>query len=303
MNTEYIGKNLRRIIRQQGKTLKEVATAVGMSSVSLSNILNGKNIPKSSTVIKLASYLNISLEKLLVTPVLLQSIRFRTVKTLSAREKAAKEQLLVDIPVWLEHYRELEKALGKPANNELSKIKTSDACKTAQAVRVLANIKEDAPICDIVSIVSQLGIKLWLHDFGMKKIFGLSVGFADGGPAIIVNDNPDISIERKIFTIAHELGHLLFHLGSYSPPLEQGEGEQSEEEQSEEAQANKFAGELLLPSSGCKRQWEQYKGLCFVERVLAIKHLFKVSYRTVLCALVRDGLYKDDMAQLFSAFS
>lgn len=42
-------------------------------------------------------------------------------------------------------------------------------------------------------------------------MFGLSVGVVDGGPAIIVNDDSGIAIERQIFTMAHELGHLLLH--------------------------------------------------------------------------------------------
>ncbi|WP_320128781.1 XRE family transcriptional regulator [uncultured Sphaerochaeta sp.] len=298
MNVEYIGKNLRRQIKQKGKTIQEVALAAGISKVALSNILTGKSTPKSGTVIKLASCLNISIDTLLVIPVSLHAIRFRTAKVLSPREKASKEQILLDIPVWLGNYRQLENLLGKSSGLFLPDVKDLDEIEAAHLVRDIAQIKAEAPLCDLVGLVSQLGIKLWLHDFKMKRIFGLSVGIPDGGPAIIVNDNPDISIERKIFTIAHELGHLLFHLASYIAPLEH-----LEENDEEETQANIFAGELLLPAAGLKKQWEQYKGIAFIDRVLAIKHLYKVSYKTVLYGLIRDGLYKGTSSQLYIDFS
>ncbi|MCL4419466.1 ImmA/IrrE family metallo-endopeptidase, partial [Patescibacteria group bacterium] len=33
---------------------------------------------------------------------------------------------------------------------------------------------------------------------------------------ILLNDNPKISEERKIFSVMHELGHLIFHRGEYA---------------------------------------------------------------------------------------
>lgn len=47
--------------------------------------------------------------------------------------------------------------------------------------------------------------------------FGLSIGPADGGPAVVVNVWDGISVERWIFTAAHELGHLVLHLRSREP--------------------------------------------------------------------------------------
>jgi len=298
MNIEYVGKNLRRQMKNKGKTIQEVAQSIGISKVALSNILTGKSVPKSGTVIKLASYLKVSINTLLITPILLHSVRFRTAKTLSPREKAAKEQILLEVPVWLKNYKELEKLLGKPSRPSLPDVKDLTAMEAAQIVRAIAHIKDEDPVCNLVGMVSQLGVKLWLHDFKMKRVFGLSVGIPDDGPAIIVNDNAEISIERKIFTIAHELGHLLFHIDSFSSAQEY-----LEENDEEESQANAFAGVLLLPPSALKKQWELYKGIPFIDRVLAIKHVYKVSYKTVLYALIRDGFHKGESSQLYVAFA
>ncbi len=96
MKTEYVGKNLRRLMKRGGKTISEVANEIGISNVALSNILTGKSVPKSSTVIKLASTLQVPVHTLFMKPVVLSSIRFRTAKMLSPREKAAKQQVLLN---------------------------------------------------------------------------------------------------------------------------------------------------------------------------------------------------------------
>jgi len=298
MNTEYVGKNLRRLMKRGGKTIAEVAHEIGISNVALSNILTGKSVPKSSTVIKLASTLQVPVHTLFIKPVFLSSIRFRTAKMLSPREKAAKQQVLLDVPIWLQNYVELEELLGKQKSVLLPDVTGLGEREAAQCVRSNARMDEDEPLSNLPELVSQLGIKLWLHDFGMKRVFGLSIGPLDGGPAIVVNNHEEISIERKIFTIAHELGHLLFHLDSYGVVQEY-----FEEDEGEESQANTFAGELLLPSAGLARYWELYKGLAFVDRVLTVKHVYKVSYKTVLYGLIRDGLCKCESSQLYVAFS
>jgi len=56
----------------------------------------------------------------------------------------------------------------------------------------------------------------------------------DGGPAVVVNVWERISVERWIFTAAHELGHLLLHLWRYSV-------DNRDENKAEEREADKFA--------------------------------------------------------------
>jgi len=298
MNSAHVGKNVRRLMKLKGKTITEMAGAIGLSSVALSNILAAKSAPKSGTLIKLSAYLHVPIDSLFIAPVALHSVRFRSLHLLSAREKAAREQVLVDVPHWLMNYQELERLLGRSNGHSLPDVAGLNEREAAHRIREIANMNDEEPISDVVELVSLLGIKIRLHDFGMRRLFGLSIGSTDGGPAVVVNDNAELSIERKIFTIAHELGHLLLHHDSYDEAaVPYGEDE------SEEIQANAFAGELLLPSAGLKKQWENYKGLSFVDRVLAIKHVYKVSYKTVLYGMGRDGLCKGEGAQLYMNFA
>ena len=105
-------------------------------------------------------------------------------------------------------------------------------------------------------LMGDAGIKLRIRPFGFKKTFGLSVGDADGGPAIVVNSEKGISIERQIFTIAHELGHLVLHKTSYQNCVEV-------ENKEEEDEANAFAGAFLVPEAALKKEWEESRGPCF----------------------------------------
>jgi Zn-dependent peptidase ImmA (M78 family) len=150
------------------------------------------------------------------------------------------------------------------------------------AVRSVFKLEREAPIYDISELMEQAGIKLRIRPFGFKKTFGLSIGDEDGGPGIVVNSEEGIPVERQLFTIAHELGHLILHKASYKDPSES-------ENEIEEREADLFAGTFLVPDEALEKEWTEGKGLHFVDRVLKIKKIFKVSYKTLLIRLVQMG--------------
>src|SRR4029079_8029249 len=95
---------------------------------------------------------------------------------------------------------------------------------------------------------------------------------------IAVNTWDRISVERWIFTGAHELGHLVLHLGDY-------EVDRKEEEARQEREANLFASHFLMPPEVFRKEWSETYGMSFVARVFKVKRMFRVSYRTVLFRL------------------
>ena len=207
MGIQDIGDNVRRHMKIRGLTIPQLSAKMGMGTAALSNLLNGKAEPKSSTLIKLSEALAVPFQELLADAPPLQSLRFRTAKTLSGREKAERDQLRHDTAIWLSDYQFLEESLGDKRTFKLAGIVEDDPSKAALAVRKKLEVDADDPVYDISALMEKAGIKLRLRAFGFKKTFGLSVGEDDGGPAIVVNAEPGISVERQIFTIAHELGH------------------------------------------------------------------------------------------------
>ena len=98
------------------------------------------------------------------------------------------------------------------------------------------------PIDKIVSLLEKNGvIVMFLNVDDMEKIDGLTMFTMNQAPVIWINRN--IPNDRKRFSLAHELGHLVMHLRSDNL-------EKSEEQK--ELEANEFAGEFLMPKSQCK---------------------------------------------------
>ena len=125
------------------------------------------------------------------------------------------------------------------------------------------------------SLLESRGIKVGEQKVNSHEFFGLSVNVEDGGPAVVVNTWERIPVERWIFTAAHELGHLILHLADYDVA-------RTDEEKTHEEEANAFAAAFLMPDSSFEKEWGETYGLAFVDRVLKVKRVFRVSYRTVL---------------------
>ncbi len=282
MGIQDLGDNIRRHMKIHGLTIPKVSAMTGIGTAALSNLLNGKADPKSSTLIKIAEALDVPFDELLADAPKLRSLRFRTSRSLSGREKAERDQLRHDSALWLSDYSFLEKELKAVPPYLLARVSGTEPRAAAMAVRDVFKLKRSAPVYDISELMERAGIKLRIRPFGFKKTFGLSIGNEDGGPAIVVNSEEGIPVERQLFTIAHELGHLILHKDSYKNPNES-------EDENEEHEADLFAGTFLVTDEALEKEWTEGKGLHFVDRVLKVKKKFKVSYRTILIRLVQMG--------------
>ena len=277
MDERNITDNTKMIMKAKGVSIRALAEQISMSSASLSKILNNKVSIKTSNLIKISKVLEVPLENFFAEAPRLHQVRFRTQRVISAREKAQRGQILRDSALWMRDYTLLESVTGDNLSSILTSHAFSDEPKEAAAeLRNMLNLSATSAICDAFSaLVEQCGIKLRLYSFGLKKTFGLSIGIQDGGPAIVVNNDPEVTVERQIFTIVHEIGHLILHHDSFQldEPLST---------EKEESDADIFAGNFLLPDEALHQQWKAKGALSFVDRVLAIKLLYKVSYKVVL---------------------
>ncbi len=269
MNIYNIGNNIRRHMKLQGLTIAELSARMGIGSATVSNILNGKSEPRSSTLFKFSDVLGVSINELVSESPNLQKLRFRTLKELSAREKAEKNQILNSAARWLNDYKELEDMLGEHLPYLFDDLPIGNPEEMAIEARRRLKLGDSIePVFDIADCIEKAGIKLGICDFGFKKTFGLSVADGEKGPAIIINSESSFPVERQIFTIVHELGHLLMHAESY----EKSSAEEGKEIlKKEENEANIFAGHFLLPDDALKSEWRESRGLHWLESFLKIK--------------------------------
>ncbi len=58
--------------------------------------------------------------------------------------------------------------------------------------------------------------------------------------------------------------------------------------------------DFLMPQDAFMKQWKESSGQIFVKRVLHVKRLFRVSYKTVLYRLIEMGVVSDQIWKRFA---
>jgi Zn-dependent peptidase ImmA (M78 family)/DNA-binding XRE family transcriptional regulator len=293
MNTA-ISINLRRLRKMKKLRQQELADKAGISRNAYRNIETGASVPRGNNLGALARALEVSVFMLTEEIPRLQSLRFRTLHALSSQQRAERERIAADVAIWLRNFNELERMLAeiKPYRFRRNFV-GFDPKNAASEARKALGIESDQCIADICELLDSAGIKLFLLNSTLDKFFGLSVGLADGGPAIAVNTMESIPVERQIFTAAHELGHLLLHSESYS-------ADQADEDSGQESQASIFASYFLMPEERFRRVWSESRGLPWIQSVLHTKRIFRVSYKTVLRRLIDEGATDSSIYEKFS---
>ncbi len=289
MATLQLSSNLKRIRHHCKLTQPEVAEKAGLSLAAYRKIESGVSEPRVNSLQAIAKALSTNIPELLLPVQQLSAVRFRSSKKLRSRE-----QILAQVGTWSSNYHLLEKLLHDysksklPATSKSSRRSTSSVEELAMSIRSAFGIRGDEPIQDICGLIEKNGIKIGTLRIASPEFFGLSISARDGGPAVVVNTWERISVERWIFTTAHELGHLVMHDSDY-------DAEQKDEEARHEQEANQFASYFLMPRDAFLKEWDEPYGLAFLDRVLKVKRLFKVSYKTILYRLVEEKKADSDV--------
>jgi len=277
---ESIAANVARLRLDRQLTQQQLAQKAGLSRVALGKIERGAVVPRAPTLANLAKALGVPVGEL-VTPVRpLETVRFRAHARVHSRE-----QILAEVGKWLDAYAVLETELGETqpfhfASN-LGRTIRGNPVKAARAARAAVGLGPEEPVRDICGLLEENGVKLLLLEKKSGSFFGLSVGEGDGGPAVVVNTWNRISVERWIFTAAHELGHLLLHPAQY-------QRDATDLPLPAEREADLFASHFLMPEAAFAKEWEETRGHPLLVRVLKVKRIFRVSYQTVLYRLVES---------------
>jgi len=116
----------------------------------------------------------------------------------------------------------------------------------AQYTRKLLRLDPNEPVRNINYLLESNGVLVVEYD-APEKFDGVSYFSDRGTPIIIINSNFDN--DRKRFTLAHELGHLLMHNGDIPIP----------DYRDRETEANRFAAEFLMPEAAIKSSLRNLK--------------------------------------------
>ena len=277
MSNNTISANLLRIRKDRGLSQEQLAQNAGLSRGAYRSLEKGRSLPRSDTLKLLAIELDVPLKDLLSPIRQLERVRFRSLKRLKSRD-----QVLAEVTRWLGDFSDLENLLEEKQENGLKPLwaainrrKKRDIRTIAGMVREHFSLSEREPVHDICGLLESKGVKVYSIRVANDAFMGLSVSEGDGGPAVIVNTWKRLPVETWIFSAAHELGHLLLHIGAYDVS-------QDKEDKAQEAEADEFASYFLMPDEAFRNEWEDTAGLPLLDRVLKVKRVFRVSWRTVL---------------------
>lgn len=164
--------------------------------------------------------------------------------------------------------------------------------KIAEHIRRKMGLKYDEPVKKIIQLIESSGIVVYELNSDIDSFDGVSLITNMGMPLIVINEN--MPNDRKRFTLAHELGHILMHL---SPDFIVSSYKDKEIE------ANSFAAEFLMPSdaianslcdlkisylSDLKRYWHTSMASIIV-KAKSLGYISTDRYRNILIEMSRIG--------------
>lgn len=277
MSLNILSSNLQRLRHAQGMSQDKLALAAGISRIAYLNIERSQSEPRAETLRALAKALHVRVPELLVEAPVLKRVRFRSLKRLKRRE-----QVLIEVGQKLRDFSELETLLNASDRKDFNELRAVAARARGQGIPAVAaamrshfGLGEHEPVHDICGLLERQGVKVLSVNIATDAFLGLSVSEDDGGPAVIVNTWERLPVEHWIFSAAHELAHLLLHLQAYQVDEEL-------EDKDQERDADVFASHFLMPEAVFRREWDDTVGLPLFDRVLKVKRVFRVSWRTVL---------------------
>ena len=114
--------------------------------------------------------------------------------------------------------------------------------EVAKFTRKLMGLNKREPVLNIFTLLESNGVIVIEFEDVTNKFDGVSFKTDRGNPVIVINKN--FPNDRKRFTLAHELGHILMHsFGDFPVPTHR-------DEKQKEIEANRFASEFLMPAFG-----------------------------------------------------
>ena len=204
-------KNLRYYRLKNSMTKKELADKSDLTSMAITNYENGTRKPSMDILKKLAVALNVHVSDFLAVrndKLVFAHGEFRKTSTLPV---AKQDYVRESVEEYFSRFYTVVELLGGEVLPEAPDCHaldmTGDVEADARAMRRHLGIADEGPVNDLITILGNKGILIYVCDIESNKFSGMN-GFVNDRPYIIVNGN--MSPERNRSTIAHELAHLVF---------------------------------------------------------------------------------------------
>jgi len=168
-----------------------------------------------------------------------------------------------------------------------------DVEKQALEIRQKNNIQTYG-IKDIFSLIEDMGIDMIRYPFGKEVLCGLSSVYRD--KKVIISNSSEI-LTREIFTVAHELGHLIYDFDQNRQGVKVDVDIENDLRNSvSEERADYFAACLLMPKEKIENfiRYELKKSLDDIKAldIVRMQGEFNTSYASTVLRLTELGLIR-----------
>lgn len=278
---EIISQKIKNARALKGFSQQELADMIGVSKQMISKYEKGESIPASSNLLKLGKALKVKIDYFFKpSKIELGVLNFRKKSSFSNKKQESLEQL---IKLNLENYLEVEDLLqiDYSFKNSIGNEKVNCIDDIEKIVFLLRNEWEIGldPIHNIIQLLEDKEIKV-VELFDVDDSFdGLATFVNDKFPVVVVNGN--FPVERKRFTLLHELGHLLLNLPECNL-------------KDEENYCNKFASEFLFPKKLVIKEFGIKRDLISLNELIEVQKKYGISIQAIVYRLVDAGIFTEN---------
>ena len=291
------GDRLKLARKKAGYSLRSLADALGreVTAQAIGKYERGEMMPSSGVLIHMARVLSVSLEYLLRKQVEeLEAVEFRKLSGTSAGDRARVEAEVIDR---LQRYIAIEEILKldsgawkAPRFGNRFLGQEDDGEILAQDLRRDWKLGID-PIPNMTSLLEDRGFKVLVIPLP-GRVSGLTClvrrpRHRNRVPVIVVNEY--VTLERRRFTLAHELAHRLI---DESSPVDH------------EKASTIFAGAFLVPRDHLEREIGKHRKALGYHELVQLKRMYRVSAAALLVRLKQVGVIdKSTLAYAFQTFA
>lgn len=281
-----IAQRIRNSRAHKGLSMQEVADKIGVSKQMINKYEQGKSMPTSDKLIALSKLFQQKVDYFFRKPeVTIGEISFRKKSKFGAKKvNALKEEIRIQI----ENYLFIENICGVSTifENPLQQNSIISEQNVKEAVKQLRshwNIGQDA-IHNIIDLLEDNHIKVIEVEDETRSFDGLAT-IIDGKYPIIVIAKA-MPIERKRFTLLHELGHLLLPISSF-------------EEKQQEKFCNVFASEMLLTEAYVITEFGSSRSSITFEELKNVQEKYGISISAIVYKLGETRIMSQERVKKF----
>ena len=272
-----MGDRIRLARRKSGYSLQALSAAIAgrVSPQMIGKYERNESLPRSSVIIALAEALDVSVGYLFDRwDLTLGDIELRVATNASQR---ARSKLEVEVLSWLDSYLQIEAILELddpewrfPLETPPVRIRDGDIEEFAESLRIAWRLGA-GPISNMTEFLESRGIRVLCIPMA-KSISALTCVASSSTserkfPAIVVNRTH--ALERRRFTLAHELGQRL--LQTDNPDLTD-----------RNRWATRLAGALLMPREHLLREVGEHRNSLSYQELIHVKRIYRVSGAALL---------------------